>query len=151
GLPGAGEWPLATEGLNQASHPYTSPEDEMILQGQLPCVPKPPQRLPALHSILLSKVGGPLNWYRNMERNWKWSCRSIGRKILIPALMVTAEKDVVLTPEMSKHMENWIPHLKRGHINDCGHWTQMEKPTEVNQILIDWLETEVKNRPVSKI
>ncbi|XP_073911314.1 bifunctional epoxide hydrolase 2 [Castor canadensis] len=94
---------------------------------------------------------GPLNWYRNMERNWKWSCRSIGRKILIPALMVTAEKDVVLTPEMSKHMENWIPHLKRGHINDCGHWTQMEKPTEVNQILIDWLETEVKNRPVSKI
>jgi hypothetical protein len=22
--------------------------------------------------------------------------------------MVTAEKDVVLTPEMSKHMENWV-------------------------------------------
>uniref|UniRef100_F7FMV8 Bifunctional epoxide hydrolase 2 n=1 Tax=Callithrix jacchus TaxID=9483 RepID=F7FMV8_CALJA len=88
---------------------------------------------------------GPLNWYRNMERNWKWACKSLGRKILIPALMVTAEKDFVLTPQMSKHMEDWIPHLKRGHIEDCGHWTQMDKPTEVNQILIEWLESDARN------
>ncbi|XP_052588854.1 bifunctional epoxide hydrolase 2 isoform X1 [Peromyscus californicus insignis] len=88
---------------------------------------------------------GPLNWYRNVERNWKWSCKGLGRKILVPALMVTAEKDFVLRPQMSKNMENWIPYLKRGHIEDCGHWTQIEKPAEVNQILIKWLETEVKN------
>lgn len=88
---------------------------------------------------------GPLNWYRNVERNWKWSCKGLGRKILVPALMVTAEKDIVLRPQMSKNMENWIPYLKRGHIEDCGHWTQIEKPAEVNQILIKWLETEVKN------
>lgn len=29
-------------------------------------------------------------------------------QILIPALMVTAEKDPVLVPEMSKHMEDWV-------------------------------------------
>lgn len=29
-------------------------------------------------------------------------------QILIPALMVTAEKDFVLPPEMSKHMEKWV-------------------------------------------
>ncbi|XP_037668870.1 bifunctional epoxide hydrolase 2 [Choloepus didactylus] len=90
---------------------------------------------------------GPLNWYRNMDRNWQWGCRGVGRKILVPALMVTAEKDRVLLPEMSKHMENWIPHLKRGHIKDCGHWTQMERPTELNQILIEWLETEARDPP----
>ncbi|XP_010621757.1 bifunctional epoxide hydrolase 2 isoform X1 [Fukomys damarensis] len=95
---------------------------------------------------------GPLNWYRNMERNWKWGCRAVGRKILIPALMVTAEEDFILFPELSKHMEDWIPHLKRGHIKNCGHWTQMQKPAEVNQILIDWLEAEVRNSTlVSKI
>uniref|UniRef100_A0A9L0R2Y1 Bifunctional epoxide hydrolase 2 n=1 Tax=Equus caballus TaxID=9796 RepID=A0A9L0R2Y1_HORSE len=88
---------------------------------------------------------GPLNWYRNVERNWQWGCKGSGRKILIPALMVTAEKDVVLVPEMSKHMEDWIPHLKRGHIKDCGHWTQMEKPTELNQILTEWLETDARD------
>uniref|UniRef100_A0A8C5XFL5 AB hydrolase-1 domain-containing protein n=1 Tax=Microcebus murinus TaxID=30608 RepID=A0A8C5XFL5_MICMU len=69
-------------------------------------------------------------------------------QILIPALMVTAEKDFVLHPQMSKHMEDWIPHLKRGHIKDCGHWTQMEKPAELNQILIEWLETHARNPPV---
>uniref|UniRef100_A0A8C8ZCQ9 Bifunctional epoxide hydrolase 2 n=1 Tax=Prolemur simus TaxID=1328070 RepID=A0A8C8ZCQ9_PROSS len=95
---------------------------------------------------------GPLNWYRNMERNWRWGCKGLGRKILIPALMVTAEKDFVLRPQMSKHMEDWIPHLKRGHIEDCGHWTQMEKPAELNQILIEWLETDARNPlVVSKI
>lgn len=72
----------------------------------------------------------------------------MGRKILIPALMVTAEKDKVLVPEMSKHMEDWIPYLKRGHIKDCGHWTQMEKPTELNQILTEWLETDARDPPV---
>ncbi|XP_008589597.1 PREDICTED: bifunctional epoxide hydrolase 2 [Galeopterus variegatus] len=95
---------------------------------------------------------GPLNWYRNMEKNWQWGCKALGRKILIPALMVTVEKDRVLVPELSKHMEDWIPSLKRGHIKDCGHWTQMEKPAEVNQILTEWLETEAGNPPVlSKI
>uniref|UniRef100_A0A8C6C1I7 Bifunctional epoxide hydrolase 2 n=1 Tax=Monodon monoceros TaxID=40151 RepID=A0A8C6C1I7_MONMO len=95
---------------------------------------------------------GPLNWYRNMERNWQWGRKGLGRKILVPALMVTAEKDFVLVPEMSKHMEDWIPHLKRGHIKDCGHWTQMEKPTELNQILIEWLETDASDPPgVSKL
>lgn len=29
-------------------------------------------------------------------------------QILIPALMITAEKDQVLVPEMSKHMEDWV-------------------------------------------
>uniref|UniRef100_G1NVS8 Bifunctional epoxide hydrolase 2 n=1 Tax=Myotis lucifugus TaxID=59463 RepID=G1NVS8_MYOLU len=91
---------------------------------------------------------GPLNWYRNIDRNWKWGCKGRGRKILIPALMVTAENDLVLVPEMSKHMEDWIPHLKRGHIKDCGHWTQMEKPAELNRILVQWLETDARDPPV---
>ncbi|XP_059553510.1 bifunctional epoxide hydrolase 2-like isoform X1 [Myotis daubentonii] len=91
---------------------------------------------------------GPLNWYRNIDRNWKWGCKGTGRKILIPALMVTAEKDRVLVPEMSKHMEDWIPHLKRGHIKDCGHWTQIEKPAELNRILVQWLETDARDPPV---
>ncbi|XP_004579142.2 bifunctional epoxide hydrolase 2 [Ochotona princeps] len=91
---------------------------------------------------------GPLNWYRNIDRNWQWGCQGAGRKILIPALMVTAEKDAVLVPQMSKYMEEWIPHLKRGHIKDCGHWTQMEKPSEVNQILIEWLDADARSPQV---
>uniref|UniRef100_A0A3P9HIK4 Epoxide hydrolase 2, cytoplasmic n=1 Tax=Oryzias latipes TaxID=8090 RepID=A0A3P9HIK4_ORYLA len=81
---------------------------------------------------------GPLNWYRNGHASWKWSCYS-GR-LLMPALMVTAGKDFVLLPALSKGMEDMIPNLTRGHIEECGHWTQMDKPAETNDILIGWLK-----------
>ncbi|XP_038252679.1 bifunctional epoxide hydrolase 2 isoform X2 [Dermochelys coriacea] len=68
----------------------------------------------------------PLNWYRNMQANWQWSLSAKDRKILVPALMVTAGKDFVLHPKLSKGMEEWIPQLTRGHIEECGHWIQME-------------------------
>uniref|UniRef100_A0A4W4F9S4 AB hydrolase-1 domain-containing protein n=1 Tax=Electrophorus electricus TaxID=8005 RepID=A0A4W4F9S4_ELEEL len=88
-----------------------------------------------------SKQGfrGPLNWYRNVERNWRWMCSRPWGKILIPALMVTAEKDRILLPIFTTGMENMIPNLTRGNIENCGHWTQMERPLEVNKILISWL------------
>uniref|UniRef100_A0A7M4E4M2 Epoxide hydrolase 2 n=1 Tax=Crocodylus porosus TaxID=8502 RepID=A0A7M4E4M2_CROPO len=70
---------------------------------------------------------GPLNWYRNMQTNWSWRCSARGRKIMVPALMVTTGKDQILHHKMSKGMETWIPQLTRGHIEECGHWTQMER------------------------
>uniref|UniRef100_A0A3B3VUB4 Epoxide hydrolase 2, cytoplasmic n=1 Tax=Poecilia latipinna TaxID=48699 RepID=A0A3B3VUB4_9TELE len=82
---------------------------------------------------------GPLNWYRNNQANWKWMCSQPTGKIAMPALMVTAEKDPVLLPAMSHGMEDLVPNLSRGHIEDCGHWTQMDKPAETNNILISWL------------
>ncbi|XP_047211879.1 bifunctional epoxide hydrolase 2 [Girardinichthys multiradiatus] len=83
---------------------------------------------------------GPLNWYRNNQANWKWMCSQPTGKILMPALMVTAGKDPVLLPALSHGMEDLIPNLSRGHIEDCGHWTQMDKPAETNNILISWLK-----------
>uniref|UniRef100_A0A8C8RI26 Bifunctional epoxide hydrolase 2 n=1 Tax=Pelusios castaneus TaxID=367368 RepID=A0A8C8RI26_9SAUR len=82
----------------------------------------------------------PLNWYRNMRANWSWALSAKDRKILVPALMVTAGKDFVLHPNLSKGMEEWIPQLTRRHIEECGHWTQMERPAALNEILIKWLE-----------
>ncbi|XP_028255549.1 bifunctional epoxide hydrolase 2 [Parambassis ranga] len=82
----------------------------------------------------------PLNWYRNGDANWKWMCSRPRAKLLMPALMVTTGKDPVLLAVFSKGMEELIPNLSRGHIEDCGHWTQMEKPAETNVILIRWLK-----------
>ncbi|XP_066403743.1 bifunctional epoxide hydrolase 2 [Molothrus aeneus] len=82
---------------------------------------------------------GALNWYRNMRENWSWALSAGGRTIPIPALMVTAGEDPVLKPGLSKGMETWIPRLQRGHIQECGHWTQMDRPLELNRILLHWL------------
>ena len=82
---------------------------------------------------------GGLNWYRNHVRNWEWSGTLAEERIEQPALMVTAGRDPVLLPEMSHGMEDWIPHLSRGHIEECAHWTQQEEPAALNRILLDWL------------
>ncbi|CAH2245524.1 bifunctional epoxide hydrolase 2 [Pelobates cultripes] len=82
---------------------------------------------------------GPLNWYRNIDKNWQWSLTAHRWKILVPALMVTAGRDPVLLPIMTRGMEDLIPNLSRENIEECGHWTQMERPAAVNKILIKWL------------
>ncbi|XP_071848022.1 bifunctional epoxide hydrolase 2-like isoform X2 [Apostichopus japonicus] len=92
----------------------------------------------SLDRIRKSGLRGMLNWYRNINESAEWNAKAAGRKILCPALMVTAEKDPVLTPSASRHMDDWIPDLSRGHL-DCGHWSLLERPAEANQILLEWL------------
>ncbi|NXV23103.1 HYES hydrolase, partial [Cepphus grylle] len=98
-----------------------------------------------------SGFSGPLNWYRNMRPNWRWALSAKDRKITVPALMVTAGKDAVLHPSMSKGMEQWIPRLHREHMEECGHWTQMERPAALNRILLEWLEGLPPDTPLPKI
>jgi soluble epoxide hydrolase / lipid-phosphate phosphatase len=81
---------------------------------------------------------GGLNWYRNIDRNWEDSANVVER-VEQPALMITAELDPVLWPEQTTGMERWVPNLKRAHVLGSGHWTQQEKPDEVNAALLQFL------------
>ena len=82
---------------------------------------------------------GGINWYRNMDRNWETAPAVGTTKIEVPCLMVTAEWDPVLRPEMAAGMGALIPDLETKLIEKCGHWTQQEKPAELNRILVEWL------------
>ncbi|HVC45058.1 MAG TPA: alpha/beta hydrolase, partial [Candidatus Binataceae bacterium] len=86
---------------------------------------------------------GGLNWYRNIDRSWEQSAGLVQR-VNQPALMITAELDPVLRPELANGMEQWVPNLKRVNIQGAGHWTQQEKPAEVNTAILAFL-TELKN------
>lgn len=81
---------------------------------------------------------GGINWYRNFTRNWKRSADLVDR-VDQPALMITAEHDVVLTPAMAKGMEKYVADLDRHLVRGSGHWTQQEKPEEVSRVILDWL------------
>jgi soluble epoxide hydrolase/lipid-phosphate phosphatase len=59
--------------------------------------------------------------------------------IRVPSLMITAEKDRVLRPDRAEPMRRWIPDLRIAHIEDCSHWTQQEKPAEVNALILDFI------------
>lgn len=82
---------------------------------------------------------GAINWYRNMTRNWEASAELPSRIDDIPCLMITAELDPVLPPSAAAHMPKLINDLETVLIKGSGHWTQEEKPKDVNQILLDWL------------
>jgi pimeloyl-ACP methyl ester carboxylesterase len=40
---------------------------------------------------------------------------------------------------MADGMEAHVPNLRKVLIADCGHWTQQEKPAEVNAALLEFL------------
>src|SRR5262245_28702768 len=82
---------------------------------------------------------GGINWYRNMDRNWETTAELADARIHVPSLMVTAEHDPVLRPELADAMRGLVPDLEVRMIAGCGHWTQQEKPAELNAIMIDWL------------
>jgi len=82
---------------------------------------------------------GGINWYRNMDRNWEATPELDGARIEVPSLMVTAEWDPVLRPEMAEPMRELVSDLEIQRIAACGHWTPQEKPAELNAVMIDWL------------
>ncbi len=81
---------------------------------------------------------GGINWYRNIDRNWRLT-ENAPQTIDAPSLMVMAEDDFALPPALAEGMEARVPKLEKVLLRDCGHWTQQEKPEELNRILIDWL------------
>jgi pimeloyl-ACP methyl ester carboxylesterase len=81
---------------------------------------------------------GGINWYRNFTRNWERSA-GIADKVSVPSLMVMAEKDAVLPPSAADGMEAYVSDLEKALVKDSGHWTQQEKPEDVNRIVLDWL------------
>ena len=82
---------------------------------------------------------GGINWYRNFTRNWQRSEGQATRIDDLPCLMITAEKDAVLSPAMAEGMPGMIGDLEMHMVRDSGHWTQQEKPEEVNRLVLDWL------------
>jgi pimeloyl-ACP methyl ester carboxylesterase len=82
---------------------------------------------------------GGINWYRNMDANWA-RMEGVPQHVPHPALMISAELDVFLPPQLSEGMETYVPDLERALIEGAGHWTQQEKPHEVSEALISWLD-----------
>lgn len=82
---------------------------------------------------------GGINWYRNFTRNWRLS-EGIEDKVKVPSLMIMAELDAVLPPSAADGMEAFVPDLEKTLIKGSGHWTQQEKPQEVDRAILGWLD-----------
>lgn len=88
-----------------------------------------------------SKTGfrGGINWYRNIDENSR-RFPGVGKtRLELPCLMITAEWDPALPPETAAGMPDICTDLEMHMIRECGHWTQQERPEELNQLMLDWL------------
>lgn len=87
---------------------------------------------------------GPLNYYRNLDRNWELQAALAGAPVTVPALYIAGDRDFIVSfPGMDQLLQNLkrvVPRLTGIQmIPGCGHWTQQERPAEVNAALIDFL------------
>jgi pimeloyl-ACP methyl ester carboxylesterase len=82
---------------------------------------------------------GSFNWYRALDLNWADARQVADPTIRVPALMITAGNDRILRPELAEPMRQWIPDLRIANIPHCSHWTQQEKPAEVNRLVLEFI------------
>jgi pimeloyl-ACP methyl ester carboxylesterase len=89
---------------------------------------------------------GGLNWYRNIDRNWELLAPFAGASVSVPALYVAGDLDLVVSfPRMKEviaDLSRYIPKLRSSiMLPGCGHWTQQERPAEVNDAIISFLKS----------
>lgn len=87
---------------------------------------------------------GPLNWYRNIDRNWELLAPFAGLPITIPALYIAGDRDLVLhfrgMDQVIANLPSLVPQLKNSLIlPGCGHWTQQERAETVTHAILDFL------------
>lgn len=129
--------------------PTDKPADATLLDGLID-----PDPFPAwlsdkdldyyVHEFERSGLRGPINRYRNHERDFAWLQPFAGRRIEQPALFIGGRRDLVLTMfgrvDFEPLMRAEVPDLKGCHVLEgCGHWTQQERPKEVTKLLLGWL------------
>ena len=80
----------------------------------------------------------PINWYRNWTRNWE-DFAGLDQMIRIPTLFIGAMDDIVIAPEHIEAMRPLVADLSIEMLDPCGHWSQQERPDDVNRLILEWL------------
>jgi pimeloyl-ACP methyl ester carboxylesterase len=86
--------------------------------------------------------GPPLNWFRNMLRNWQETEQFAGKSVRQPAGFMVGEKDVslLMQGDAVKKVTDYVPDLRvNQRLPGVGHWTQQEAPEAVNAALLGFL------------
>jgi pimeloyl-ACP methyl ester carboxylesterase len=134
----------APRGTPPPMAPGGSPLNPFLRIDELPLVGEPLLSAADLdvytEAFMRSGFRGPVSWYRNIDAN-RARFPSVGvEKLELPCLMICSERDLALPPAMAADMPQRCSDLELHTITDCGHWTQQEKPDELDALLIRWLE-----------
>jgi pimeloyl-ACP methyl ester carboxylesterase len=83
---------------------------------------------------------GGLNYYRNIDDNWRRTEHLQERRVEQPSLFIAGSADPVLRFTPSLGIEDWLVDLRGNVLVDgAGHWLQQERPDVVNDELLAFL------------
>lgn len=125
---------------------FTGPVDEMTDQ-ELPPLPdwlSTDEFDQYARAFEVTGFTGPLNWYRNFDRNWEITDPDTGglaaHTITVPLLFLAGSADPVLsfTPR-DRVTEVATGGYREVLLDGAGHWLQQERPDEVNAALLEFL------------
>ena len=146
---GSGDVPRRTDGEPSAGSFGLVPRDGGFLTRT-----RDPETLPAwlseadldFYTGEFARTGfrGGLNWYRNIDRNWELLAPFAGAKVNVPALYIAGDRDLVTRfrgmDRLIPNLQMFVPKLwKTIMLPGCGHWTQQERPGEVNAAMLEFL------------
>jgi pimeloyl-ACP methyl ester carboxylesterase len=96
---------------------------------------------PYVTAFTESGFTGPLNWYRNFDRNWELTEKTPAPTITVPTLFLAGSADPVLsfTPR-DKVRDVVTGDYREIMLPGAGHWIQQERPAEVNAALIEFID-----------
>jgi pimeloyl-ACP methyl ester carboxylesterase len=92
----------------------------------------------------LSGFRGPLNWYRNIDRNIELYPQLKETKVEVPTFFLAGSQDLVL-----KFEADWVEQLDtrirdlqgKVIIEGAGHWVQLERSAAVDETLLGFLRS----------
>jgi pimeloyl-ACP methyl ester carboxylesterase len=67
-----------------------------------------------------------------------------GVQVSVPALYIAGDRDFVVclpgTDQLLANLKTFVPGLREIQmLPGCGHWTQQERPNEVNALLVEFI------------
>jgi pimeloyl-ACP methyl ester carboxylesterase len=89
--------------------------------------------------------GGPVSpgvrAQRRMDHDF--DRRAAYRAVTVPCLAVSFADDRMIPPHLTREVADAIPGCVYREISDAGHYGYLERPDEVNRVIIDFLRGQV--------
>ena len=80
-----------------------------------------------------------IHWNPMWETELKPSAYERLGEIQLPVLISSADKDSEIILKIGEYIHEKIEHSKKVMMKDCGHFPNVEKPEEFNQMVLDFL------------
>jgi pimeloyl-ACP methyl ester carboxylesterase len=105
--------------------------------------PEPKQE--QLREIFKSQVkqANPHGYRSTMRSYVRYDLSDQINSIDVPALVITGERDSIVSPEVQIEMAEKIPKAEHVFISDAGHAVSVEQPEEYNRIVLKFLEENI--------